>query len=81
MNGKREGKGRLVLASGDVMDGWFKDGEFHGEGAKTTAGGYVFSGMWQGGLLSGAGSESARPCPFALSRQRISFAENPPFRA
>jgi hypothetical protein len=59
MNGKREGKGKAVLASGDVMQGWFKDDEFTGEGVKTTSGGYVYSGVFERGFLNGNGRELA----------------------
>lgn len=49
-----------MLASGDVMHGWFKDDEFTGEGVKTTSGGYVFSGVWERGSLNGSGREHAQ---------------------
>ena len=64
INGKREGKGKAVSASGDVMQGWFKDDEFAGEGVKTTSGGYVFSGVWERGYLNGKGRELARTLLF-----------------
>ena len=46
IDGVREGKGRLILSSGNVYIGEWKNGYRHGFGKGTFANGDIYEGNW-----------------------------------
>jgi serine/threonine protein kinase len=53
--GKYEGYGRLVMTSGDVYDGNWKNNKRHGQGKYSYANGEWYSGNWTNGVRQGQG--------------------------
>lgn len=55
VNGKRHGKGKLLLPDGDVYEGDWKDGQRTGKGKYTWRNGNVYEGDWKNDQLTGKG--------------------------
>jgi hypothetical protein len=60
--GKRDGKGKEILANGDIYQGDFKDDYWNGKGVYTYSkrgsnGGRSYCGYWKGGKREGKGKE------------------------
>lgn len=53
--GRPDGKGRLVLRSGDVLEGQWRDGHLDGQGIRRSADGSRYEGAFKTGLEDGAG--------------------------
>ena len=60
VNHERNGKGRLVLADGTVLDGQWKNGELDGFATVERTDGVKYEGEWKGGKKHGAGTETDR---------------------
>ena len=56
-DGKRHGKGILVIKDKLIYNGEFKAGEFHGPGVLTYEDGRLIEGTWVAGLINGKGKE------------------------
>lgn len=55
-DGVRDGKGKLVLANGDVYDGHWKEGKKDGHGVYVYASGVKYNGTWRSDKMDGYGS-------------------------
>jgi hypothetical protein len=47
VNGKRDGKGKIVYRAGDYYEGDFKDGKLEGKGKFTFTDGSIYEGEWK----------------------------------
>lgn len=54
-DGKAEGQGRFVMATGDRYDGDFRNGTFHGRGVLVTETGIRYEGDFENGTMHGQG--------------------------
>ena len=54
-DGKAEGKGRFVIATGDSYEGDFRNGTFHGQGVLVTKTGIRYEGGFENGTMHGEG--------------------------
>lgn len=54
-DGKAEGKGRFVMATGDSYEGDFRNGTFHGQGVLVTETGIRYEGGFENGTMHGEG--------------------------
>lgn len=55
LNGKRNGKGRVVWSDGEVYDGEWQDDKRNGKGKYTYASGAVYEGEFQNDIIHGRG--------------------------
>lgn len=55
-NGVRDGRGKLVLANGDIYDGHWSEGKKEGHGIYIYASGIKYNGTWHSDKMDGYGS-------------------------
>lgn len=55
-NGVRDGRGKLVLANGDIYDGHWREGKKEGHGIYIYASGVKYNGTWHSDKMDGYGS-------------------------
>ena len=56
MNGKKDGKGKLIYKNGTEYIGNFKNNKHHGYGQLTQTDGEIFQGEWKDGKINGNGT-------------------------